>query len=315
MAYVPQKTPKGASEPEPYRVMGLVHDTSMRLDLGSLELRRCVFRVKAAKDHSPAEDPPSGRPLMPTGDLAQYLWSKYSPSAQFKAPVVPDPPTGLRIAHLRDTSAVVQWTKPANAPLHRNLSYKVHLTQGHSDPFACVGHTGGRSFQLTNLEPNRHYRVAVAAESDMGVSTGNNALLFSTLPTPNPQGVDRPLKSLVPARAALKVPPAPEEPLAQWDALRRPLPDLTDAPNRRTAPMLLPPPTMTPVAAPSGSGRDRGYKPRTNHRPLNVEELGPSPFDDRSSVAAGGPSDPPMPFLPSLGPYGRAVSQPLTVAD
>eukprot|EP00668_Euglena_longa_P012771 GGOE01015256.1.p1 GENE.GGOE01015256.1~~GGOE01015256.1.p1 ORF type:complete len:835 (-),score=260.47 GGOE01015256.1:66-2297(-) len=319
MAYLHKKTKKGQTpEHEPFQVMGVVYEQSLRIEQGALDLTRCLFRIKAAKEHHSLD----GRRVVddtfaqPMGDLAQFLWGRFSPVAQFKAPSIPDHPTGLRITQLCDHSAVLRWKKPGNHQLHNNLMYKVFLNAAYGERFVCVGQTDGLSLPLDNLAPNHHYRVAVTAESNMGISTGNNTLLFSTRPTAFTEGMDNPLSSAVPPRVPLK-PPSTFD-WAGQDPLRQALVEAAEQPSRLIAPIVASrhPSLMTPTAAPPAGSSILGPRAslgsRPGRRPASAEET-PSHAEwamgERASSV--GPYTPGTPFLPSLTASGRAVSQPL----
>ena len=142
-----------------------------------------------------------------------YLWSQYSPVAHFHAPSVPQPPTCLKIAQLRDTSAIVKWKKPDNSRSHTNLHYKVYLSASYSEKPVCLGTTTRCFFRMEDLVPNTHYRVGCTAESSMGVSHNNHVLHFSTRVVakqgPLYGSSENPTSSTLPPRNYLRLPAAP----------------------------------------------------------------------------------------------------------
>ncbi|KAJ9454788.1 hypothetical protein DIPPA_17498 [Diplonema papillatum] len=186
-----------------FQPVGLLRTTQLRLELTE-PVHRCLFRVKACKEHQRLET--DTEEPMQDG----YLWSQYSPVAHFHAPSVPQPPTHLKIVGLGDTYATVRWKKPENWRSHTLLLYKVYLSASYDEKMVCLGSAQKCSFRMDGLLPNTHYRVGCTAESSMGVSQSNHVLHFSTRVLSN-QGplhgdVDNPTSSTLPPRNGLRLP-------------------------------------------------------------------------------------------------------------
>jgi hypothetical protein len=209
------------SEVGAFQTLGFTTDSTFRLDL-PYPIHSCVFRVRAAKTNLTVDGSPMyvngfvpGKPapgLTPVviDNPHLYRWSGLSPIAHFKTPSVPDHPTGIHVRNLTHNAAHIRWQRPGNHTEHTELVYRVYLNNSYVDRFTCISETTDCNYQLDDLVPNTHYRVAVTAESTMGRSINNNTLHFSTrgIPAPGdrPTVQRKPMASTLPPRPVLKPP-------------------------------------------------------------------------------------------------------------
>ena len=174
-----------------FELLGFTEAQEFSLDL-DVPISHCYFRVQCCKTNQTidGEDAPVARidyndpQSLYVENPSRYTWSRPSPIGHFRAPSVPSHPTGLHITNLTHCSATLHWKRPANYREHAGLVYRVHLNNSYQDRFTCIAETAETFLHLTDLVTNCHYRVAVTAESTMGVSTNNNTLHFPTKVVP-----------------------------------------------------------------------------------------------------------------------------------
>eukprot|EP01012_Entosiphon_sulcatum_P034226 TRINITY_DN4337_c0_g1_i1.p1 TRINITY_DN4337_c0_g1~~TRINITY_DN4337_c0_g1_i1.p1 ORF type:complete len:2657 (-),score=384.73 TRINITY_DN4337_c0_g1_i1:38-8008(-) len=323
MAYLKGKVKKGGQlEHDGFHQIGLLYEQTIRVELNKLDLPRCLFRVKVAKEHHALDGPRQvdESTLEPQAESAErpYMWSRYSPIAHFKTPSVPEHPTGIKIIQLRDTTAVLRWNKPSNYKVHPNILYKIYLNTNWNERFVCVAQTDQTTHTLENLAPNTHYRVAVTAESCMGVSAKNNTLMFSTHPPEQPLAYDKPMSTTLPPRATLKTPLDPID--LNTDPLRAALEAFNDDMTNITPPIAVPsgmlansPLRSSPSASPTATGPSAGPSPvLPPKRALKTKQaLEEAVRHARPNSATGNrkSNGPPLEFRSqTAGPYSKGQS-------
>eukprot|EP00388_Colpodella_angusta_P015927 GDKJ01039458.1.p1 GENE.GDKJ01039458.1~~GDKJ01039458.1.p1 ORF type:complete len:523 (+),score=18.68 GDKJ01039458.1:146-1570(+) len=205
-----------------FELLGFSETTEFAIEL-PIAIHNCYFRVQCCKTNQTVdgEDAPVARTdyhdpqSLYVEKPAHYIWSRPSPIGHFRTPSVPAHPSGLHISNLTHNAAMLHWQKPANHAQHTGLVYRIHLNNSYQDRFTCIAETSETHLQLVDLVTNCHYRVAVTAESTMGVSVNNNTLHFSTRVVPTTNSGTEPAKaraankaanSTVPARRALTAP-------------------------------------------------------------------------------------------------------------
>eukprot|EP00759_Apiculatamorpha_spiralis_P055697 PhF_6_TR7881/c0_g1_i1/m.11572 len=181
---------KGKSKPQrehgPFKLVGSTFDTMYRFEIEK-PVNECFFRVRACKEGHTLEE--CEAPATLTADDEGHvvvtnenvlLWSKWSVTANYRTPSIPDHPSELHVTHLTHNTATLRWSPPANSSEHDGLLYKIFLSNVYGEPFTYLGTTDECKFPLVGLVPNCHYRAMVGAESRMGNSKNNKTLHFST---------------------------------------------------------------------------------------------------------------------------------------
>ena len=107
--------------------------------------------------------------------LLIYFYILESPYVEFCISELPPPPVNIQSSDVKQTEAVVTWSRPELNNMYAISSYSLQVRKSITKNWTQLTTTRGVSHRLTNLDPDTVYFVRLKSENKYGKGKPSNS--------------------------------------------------------------------------------------------------------------------------------------------